>query len=69
LNEEFVDQLRGKNSIGIAVLPATLSAIDAEGRLLDRWKTPYFFHPVSAKEMEVRSAGPDRKLWTEDDVY
>lgn len=43
------------------------SRINADGQLCDRWGTPYFFHQVSGTEMEIRSAGPDRKMWTGDD--
>lgn len=43
-------------------------AVDAEGRILDRWGTPYFFHALAGDQMEIRSAGPDRQLWTADDV-
>jgi hypothetical protein len=43
------------------------SHLNAAGELCDRWGTPYFFHQVSATEMEIRSAGPDRKMWTGDD--
>lgn len=68
LNEEIVDQMRGKNPKHLAVLPPDLPAIDAQDRLLDRWGTPYFFHPLSHDVLELRSAGPDRKLWTPDDV-
>lgn len=67
-NAEIVDQLRGKNSKQLAVIPPGIKAVDAEGRLLDRWGTPYFFHSVSRQALEIRSAGPDRKLWTEDDI-
>lgn len=69
LNEEIVDQLRGRNAKRFAVIPPDLPCINSEGQLLDRWGTPYFFHPVSGKEMEIRSAGPDRRFWTSDDVY
>jgi hypothetical protein len=69
LNEEIMDALRGNNPNRIAAFPPTHSAIDAQGRLLDRWSTPYFFHPISGKVLELRSAGPDRKHWTEDDVF
>lgn len=68
LNEEFVEALRGKNSLNLAVLPADTPGLDPQGRLLDRWGTPYFFHPISRTLLEVRSAGPDRKLWTADDI-
>ena len=35
---------------------------------VDPWGTPYFFHQLSSTEMEIRSAGPDKRLWTDDDV-
>ena len=33
-----------------------------------RWNTPYFFHQISGKQMEIHSAGPDRVRGTADDV-
>jgi len=36
--------------------------------LCDRWGTPFFFHQESAYAMGIRSAGPDREMYTEDDV-
>lgn len=68
LNEEIVDVLRGLNSKHLAVLPPGLPAISATGELRDRWGTPYFFHPVSSRDLEIISAGPDRKFGTPDDV-
>lgn len=41
--------------------------LNGKGELVDRWGTPYFFHQVSKAEMDIRSAGPDRVMWTEDD--
>jgi hypothetical protein len=38
------------------------------GQLVDRWGTPYWFHPNSGNQMEIRSAGPDKNLFTLDDV-
>ncbi len=68
LNDEIVRRLQGENPRGIAVLPKVHPAINAEGELMDRWGTPYRFHPESAWHTTVRSAGPDRKMWTADDV-
>jgi len=68
LNEEIMDALRGDNLKHLAAFPPNHAGVDAQGRLLDRWGSPYFFHPVSGKLIEIRSAGPDRKLWTDDDV-
>jgi len=36
--------------------------------LVDAWGTPYFFHQLAAMEMEIRSAGPDKVMWTADDL-
>ena len=42
--------------------------INGRGELVDYWGTPFFFHQLSGTEMEIRSAGPDRKMWTSDDL-
>ena len=68
LNEEYVDFLIGKNPKGIQMLPHDHPDISEKGELLDRWGTPYFFHPVSEKRVDILSAGPDRTLFTDDDV-
>ncbi len=66
-NTEITAALTGRNRLGYAFIPGGCPAIDAQGRLCDRWGTPYFFHQLSGDRMEVRSAGPDRRLWTGDD--
>jgi|GEM_PF-4886781 len=38
------------------------------GELLDRFGTPFFFYADSADRMEIRSAGPDKAKYTEDDI-
>jgi len=67
-NDEIIRQLTGRNNTGFAVLPANHPAISPAGRLLDRWGTPYYFHPVSREVLGLRSAGPDGKLFTPDDI-
>lgn len=67
-HEEIIEQMCGKNAKKLAVLPPDLHCINAEAQLLDRWGTPYFFHPLSGQVMEILSAGPDRQFWTEDDI-
>ena len=42
--------------------------VNADGELVDPWGTPYFFHQLSGTEMEIHSAGPDKKMWTDDDL-
>lgn len=38
------------------------------GQITDRWGQPYWFHPNSGSQMEIRSAGPDKQLFTADDL-
>jgi hypothetical protein len=68
LNSEIVAVLTGQNERKVAVIPPDHPALNAAGELVDRWGTPYWFHPVSREVMEVISAGPDGELFTDDDV-
>lgn len=68
LNEEIVRRLQGENPKGLVVLPPDHPNLSPAGELLDRWGTPYRFHPESAWLTTVRSAGPDREMWTADDL-
>lgn len=67
LNEDVVSAMLGLNEKHTAFLPKTCAAI-RDGQLVDDWGTPYWFHAISSKQMEVRSAGPDRELFTADDL-
>lgn len=67
LNAEFTRALTGNNPVRLPFVPADHPAI-VEGELVDRWGTPYQFHQLSLDRIEVRSAGPDQQLYTEDDA-
>ena len=67
-DSDLVIALSGKNPIKRVFLPPNHPAISAEGRLLDRWGTPYFIHALKSRFLEIRSGGPDRKLFTHDDL-
>jgi hypothetical protein len=67
-NAEITAALTGRNKLRLALIPADHPAINREGELCDRWGTPFFFHAESAMRMEIRSAGPDKKMWSADDV-
>jgi hypothetical protein len=67
-NAEITAVLTGKNPLQLALIPRDHPAINAKGELCDRWGHPFFFHQLSATQMEIRSAGPDQKFWTADDV-
>ena len=66
-NAEITRALMGDNLKQIKLPVPVGSQVNAASELCDRWGTPYFFHQVSKTEMEVRSAGPDRTMWTNDD--
>ena len=67
-NNEITAALTGRNKLGFAFIPKDCPAINSKGELCDRWGKPYFFHQISGEKMEIRSAGPDKVLWTDDDV-
>jgi len=67
-NEEILRSLTGSNPDGIQFISSENEFIDAQGRLTDRWGTPLYFHPESLTRIEIRSAGPDQTLFTEDDT-
>ena len=67
-NAEITAALLGKNKIDFAFVPKDSPALNSKGELCDRWGTPFFFHQLAGDSMEIRSAGPDKKMWTADDV-
>ena len=67
-NAEIMKALMGGNPKGAQLGPPEGASLNGQGELIDRWGTPYFFHQISKDQMEVISAGPDRKMFTRDDV-
>jgi hypothetical protein len=68
-NREITAKLNGGNLKQIVFLKEEDGMrINQRGELIDNWGTPFFFHQISGTEMEIRSAGPDRKMWTRDDL-
>ena len=68
-NPEITRALNGDNPKQVKFLRAEDGTqINAKGELVDSWGTPYFFHQISGTEMEIRSAGPDKIMWTTDDL-
>jgi hypothetical protein len=68
-NPEITAALNGKNPKQANFIDSDAGMrINANGELVDPWGTPYFFHQLSGTVMEIHSAGPDRILWTADDL-
>ena len=66
-NEEFTAMLMGNNPKSVFFISPESEAVSGD-KLVDRWGTPYFFHLMSAVQVEIISGGPDKELWTEDDI-
>ena len=67
-NAEIMKAVMGGNPKKARLGPPEGQQVNGNGELVDRWGTPYFFHQVARTDMEIRSAGPDRKMWTDDDI-
>ena len=67
-NIDVTAALTGHNKMKLVVIPPNHPSVDAKGHLLDRWGKPYHFHARSADSFDLRSAGPDKVLFTADDV-
>lgn len=67
-NAEIMKAIMGGNPRGAILGPPEGQSLNGEGELIDRWGTPYFFHELTSDLMEIRSAGPDRRMWNEDDI-
>jgi hypothetical protein len=68
-NEEITRALNGGNPKDVKFISEEAGLrINGNGELVDWWGTPVFFHQLSGTEMEIRSAGPDKKMWTSDDL-
>ncbi|RYD74930.1 MAG: hypothetical protein EOP84_19110 [Verrucomicrobiaceae bacterium] len=67
-NAEIMKSMMGENPRGAKLGPPEGMAMNDQGELLDGWGTAIFFHQISRDVMEIHSAGPDRRLGTEDDL-
>jgi hypothetical protein len=67
-NRQLVSKLIGNNEDQLRLFPASHARISATGELIDGWGSPFVFHHVSSHYLEIRSAGPDRTVYTADDI-
>ena len=68
-NGEIAAALRGEARVKTVFLPRSHPIFHADGQLADRWGTPFFFHAGRGGVPGIRSAGPDKILWTADDLH
>lgn len=67
-NPEITRALLGANPRKARFVDPASVSVNERGELLDAWGHPYFFHAISGTRMEIRSAGPDGRLFTADDI-
>jgi hypothetical protein len=68
-NAEITSQLSGDNPKHINFINTEAGMrVNENDELVDSWGTPIFFHQLSRTDMEIHSAGPDRIMWTKDDL-
>jgi hypothetical protein len=66
-NRDITRALTGRNRRGLAMVASNEMTIVDE-QIVDRWGTPYWFHARAPDAIDVVSAGPDRMLFTPDDL-
>lgn len=67
-NPHFINALAGANPSQLVIFPISHPRISATGELLDAWASPFHFHLIDRHHLEIRSAGPDREFFTDDDI-
>jgi len=67
-NFDLAQFLLGENDYSTPYLSPKAKILDEDQLLVDRWDNPLHIHPISSDLLEIRSAGPDQKLFTEDDL-
>ena len=68
LLEGLAAALRGENPNREVFVKPTSSVFSPDGLLTDRWGSPLIVHPEAWKQLEIRSAGPDRVAYNADDL-
>lgn len=67
-NKSISKVLLGENALGLQFIPLDFKYLNQENELIDRWGTPLNFHFTNINNPEIRSAGEDKILWTDDDL-
>lgn len=67
-NGEWSATLRGTRTGTAPWFSETSPLFDSQHRLIDRFSTPLHFHALGGQRWEIRSAGPDKQLYTPDDI-
>lgn len=67
-DEDLAAALRGENPNREVFVKPDHPVFSSSGLLIDRWGSPLIVHPEAWRQLELRSAGPDRVPYNEDDL-
>lgn len=67
-NKELAATLIGNNNDKIRFISPKAKFLNENGEIVDRWNVPLFFHFQDGYLPDIRSAGPDQKMWSDDDT-
>jgi hypothetical protein len=67
-NEDFSAALQGDNPNREVFVRRNHPVFSPAGLLIDRWGSPLIVHPEAWRQLELRSAGPDRIPYNGDDL-
>jgi hypothetical protein len=67
-NEDLAAALLGANANRESFIRSNNPVLSPSGLLLDRWQSPLIVHPEASRQLELRSAGPDRIPYNQDDL-
>lgn len=67
-NQDLAEFLLGKRGQQEAYLSSATPVLSSNNELIDRHGSPLIIHPLSRDQIEIRSAGPDKIPYNEDDV-
>jgi hypothetical protein len=66
--KEFTSKLSGNNARKVRYLVLTTYPLDKDGEIIDEWGRPLQIKRPEKTKLEIRSAGPDGKFMTPDDI-
>jgi len=67
-NADLAAALQGENPNREVLVRKTNPVFSSESLLIDRWGTPLVVHPEAWRQLTLRSAGPDKTPYTDDDL-
>jgi hypothetical protein len=67
-NADLAAALRGENPNRTIFVHPGHAVFSPDGLLRDRWDSPIVVHPEGWRRIELRSAGPDKMPYTDDDL-